>query len=55
MKERYNPNTNPSDNVLYSVLYMSYLKHKVKTYLEYQNIQTDEEDVFLFAISAYNL
>jgi len=55
ISKTYTPNTNPSDNLLYSTLYMSYLKNDVKKYFEGTDGQVNENELLLFAIASYNL
>lgn len=52
---KYDPASNPSDNLIYSILYMSHIQQQVKKYINKENIQVNDEDLLLFSLSAYNM
>ena len=55
VSKTYAPKNLPSDNLLYSILYMSYLENDVQKYLKTNNANVSDDDASLFAIAAYNM
>jgi hypothetical protein len=53
--KKYDPVSNYSDNLVYSIIYISYLKEEVKKYIEGKSSSVSDEDQFLFALASYNM